>query len=82
MKKREGFVSNSSSASFVVKRYYISDYMLEKIRDHVREAGKDAWEINMDEKVIRLFTIMDNFDMIGYLWKIGVPREAIEDDEY
>jgi len=82
MKTRNGFVSNSSSASFVVNRYYISDYMLEKIKGHTVEARDDAWNVFVDEEEINLSTNMDNFDMMGYLWKIGVPREAIKEESY
>jgi len=80
MKTRNGFVSNSSSASFVVNRYYVSDYMIDKIKAHTEEAGSDAWSVYVEEGDIYLSTNMDNFDMMAYLWKIGVPREAIKDD--
>ena len=80
MKKREGFVSNSSSARFVVNKYYISGYQMDKIRDHAEEAGKDAWYIDDRGDVIRLFTNMDNFDMEEYLGKIGISKDAIQDE--
>jgi len=81
MKIRNGLVSNSSSASFVVKKYYLSEYMIDKIKDHKAETECDRWVI-MDEKdKLYCSTIMDNFDLMGYMWKIGVPREAIEDVE-
>jgi len=81
MKTRNGFVSNSSSASFVVKKYYLSEYMIDKIKDHDKETQGDGWEIEDREDELYCSTIMDNFDLMGYMWKIGVPREAIKDVE-
>jgi hypothetical protein len=82
MKNREGFVSNSSSASFVVNKHYISGYQMDKIREHVVEAGDDAWDIEDKGDIIRLSTFMDNFNMHEYLLEIGVPKYAIQGDEW
>lgn len=34
MKIRKGFVSNSSSSSFIIKKYYLSEYQINMIRDY------------------------------------------------
>ena len=81
MKERQGFVSNSSSASFIVNKHYISGYQMDKIREHANEAGDDAWDIEDKGDVIGLSTYMDNFDIEEYLWKIGVPKHAIQWDK-
>jgi len=94
MKTRLGFVSNSSSSSFVLNKSKLTVDQIYKIRDHfavAKELAKDnedwvgtdiqdAWEIKEDEDRIALSTIMDNFDMRFFLTKIGVPENIIEDE--
>jgi len=82
MKNRHGFVSNSSSSSFVISKHFISSYQADKIRDHAEVAGDDAWRVEDEGKVIKLSTWMDNFDIEEYLWGIGVPKEAIKWEDY
>ena len=96
MKNRNGFVSNSSSSSFVIDKQYISAHQMEQIENHIEEGKKmgmygalgevdtyeidkyDAWTIDDLGKVIRGFTIMDNFSMDEFLMKIGIPSDKIE----
>ena len=95
MKTRQGFVSNSSSASFSIDKRDITIDQLEKIRDYqevAREMGAtengegrfgwldEFWTINEDTFVIRGNTIMDNFDMFEFLEAIGIPKEKINSD--
>jgi len=87
MKLRQGFVSNSSSSSFLVLKDYISVKQMEKIENHI-ELGKkmgmeyaeehDRWSIEDQVDRIKLSTTMDNFDMGEFLDRIGVPEEAVE----
>ena len=77
MKIRMGFVSNSSSSSFLIQRKYISESQLEQIVNHDDEAGDDEWEITVTDTIVRGFTIMDNFDMAEFLEKIGVDSDHI-----
>jgi len=86
MKLRSGFVSNSSSASFVVEKGKISNWQLDAIRDHLYYAKEflrwegdfdgEWWPIEEDEICIEGHTSMDNFDMLSFLKAICVPPEA------
>jgi hypothetical protein len=88
MKIREGFVSNSSSASFILKKRYLSEKQIWQVRNHIdkyRELGIeypyqisrwDAWHLVEDEDLIEGDTSMTNFDMEGFFETIGIPEEA------
>lgn len=88
MKIRQGFVSNSSSSSFVIKKKYLTKEQIEKIKNHISEAGKekyddydfifDAWDITETLKKIKGYTYMDNFNMEEFLSEIDVRRKHIE----
>ena len=86
MKIRLGFVSNSSSSSFVVSKHFISGYQLDQIRN-AAEWGKRLgidysecaadWTITENEAEVEGDTWMDNFDFREFLVKIGVPEQHI-----
>lgn len=91
MKIRKGFVSNSSSSSFIIKKEKLTEEQIEKIKNHivvVREKKKffdmlldcdesDAWKIEENSFSVSGQTWMDNFDMHYFLSKIGVEEEDI-----
>lgn len=86
MKVRSGFVSNSSSASFVVPLNVLTERQLEQILDH-QEEGKRLgleyaddvfWEVEVGDGLVSGSTIMDNFDFLAFLELIGVPKDAID----
>ena len=90
MKIRQGFVSNSSSASFVIDKTKLNGLQIIAIKNHIQtaiELGMDeysteynAWEITDDDSgTMELSTIMDNFDMSTFLTRIGVPEEDVID---
>jgi hypothetical protein len=87
MKIRCGFVSNSSSSSFVIQLKDITAEQLEKIVNHatigaqlgIDYADSDYWNIEVDSENVRFSTEMDNFDMIEFLEKIGVNDSVIGD---
>jgi len=70
MKKRMGFVSNSSSSSFIIDKKYLTGTQLHKIKNHDAHwekygyaKDKDIWNIEETEHFIMGKTTMDNFDM-------------------
>ena len=88
MKIRNGFVSNSSSSSFVIKLDDINSRQKMGIYDHRKELEKDgceddAWDISENANVIKGTTSMDNFDMEDYLTNtLNIDNIYIEWSEY
>ena len=89
MKVRNGFVSNSSSSSFVISLDALNPLQVFAIKGHSTmceivnmKCDGDAWyiDIDEDEKTVEGRTTMDNFDMEEYLSKIGVPSHVINWD--
>jgi hypothetical protein len=92
MKIRNGFVSNSSSSSFVIPKDKLTFEQIEKIRNHIDEANKhseyydfgyvhedDAWYISESDFYINGNCHMDNFDMYTFLQEyLQIPREIIK----
>ena len=85
---RTCFVSNSSSSSFVIKIYDLSQRQIELIYNHEDQIDKDsrcddAWTIREEEregeKYITGYTWLDNFDMENYLREVvGISDEFIK----
>ena len=92
MKIRNGFVSNSSSSSFVIAKGFLSQDQIDKIYHHADRLPEknndlspdkyDAWQITEDDYLIRGYTSMDNFDMREYLLSIGIKEEYINFSSY
>lgn len=96
MKLRNGFVSNSSSSSFILQKKDLTKAQICAIRYH-QEFGKllfgmdncvnecDKWEmIGIKDKkcdIIQLSTSMTNFNMREFLKRIGVPDSAIPEED-
>jgi hypothetical protein len=93
MKTRMGFVSNSSSSSFIIKKENLSEKQLKIIRIHTHYAKThypnegffchdgDSWNINETPEEISGDTLMTNFDMEKFLGLIGVKDEDIQWEE-
>jgi hypothetical protein len=78
MKIRNGFVSNSSSSSFVISKDELTYKQIQQIYDYSSEAQKHSeyydfgcvdnyWSISENEYYISGYCDMDNFDMYEYL---------------
>jgi hypothetical protein len=79
MKFRNGFVSNSSSSSFIIPRQYLSYEQIDKIKNHGKLVSNfdDRWHIYEEEDYIEGCCDMDNFNMREYLENIGVNMEKV-----
>ena len=92
MKIRNGFVSNSSSSSFVIPKEKLTYEQIDKIYRHIEEAEKhyeyydfgsvnngNAWHISESEFYVSGYCIMDNFDMYEYLYKyLKVEKDCVK----
>lgn len=94
MKKRHGFVSNSSSSSFIIPLDMLSESKINAIHNHIEEASKhseyydfggvcdyDMWSITENEFYIQGYTLMDNFDMGTFLLDfLKIPGNVVKWD--
>ena len=88
MKYRKGFVSNSSSSSFVVSLGDITPEQYEKIYNHI-EVGRKMnvgdyfdsgdWKITETDTHLKGWTSMDNFNMQDFMEAIGVEKVEFSD---
>ena len=73
MKIRNGFVSNSSSSSFIIKKESISELQAKALLDYASsEDNWDGWSIYELEEGIRGFTIMDNGSIEKVMDELGI----------
>ena len=93
MKIRIGFISNSSSTSFIVSKRVLSEEQIVAIRDHIEYSSKNFpqigwadkdqyWNIDETDEQMRLYTGMDNFDMHEFLMALGVNDDDIKWNDY
>jgi len=79
MKIRQGFVSNSSSSSFIIMKDKISIEQKEAIlnNDFMDQPWHDSWKITESEDHIEGSTSMNNYSMQDFFSKIGVEDNLI-----
>ena len=93
MKIRNGFVSNSSSSSFIIKKDKLTEDQISAIKDYeqiynelpdiIKECNDlfeaaEGWNIEEGDEEIRGYTYMDNFGMFDYLRIIGISEFDID----
>jgi hypothetical protein len=76
MKIRSGFVSNSSSASFVASMHVLTATEYKSIVDYLTDPlqNEDGWSYRVDEHAALLmgFTVMDNDNFSDWLEKRNI----------
>lgn len=74
MKTRLGFVSNSSSSSFILSTRQMTAYQLAQILKKNSETDYEGWtvEYSEDGEHVSFWTSMDNCDLPGYAESLGV----------
>jgi len=77
MKIRNGFISNSSSTSFLIKKENANKEKLEYIANYLNDIHQDYWICKYNEQGLKCFTHMNNFDVIPTLKKIGIKEVEI-----
>jgi predicted transcriptional regulator len=95
MKQRHGFVSNSSSSSFVLKTRTLTEFQLKAVMQYEEYAEKfmrldkindyiEGWTIEHDKSngVIKGDTFMDNFEMDAYLVKLGIAASEFKFEKW
>jgi len=74
MKIRSGFVSNSSSSSFILDKRYLSGIEIKKILTASNNLLFEGWDIIEDEDFIKGFTSMDNGELHDFIKNEINPR--------
>ena len=81
MKIRLGFISNSSSSSFIIANKYISTAMTAEIKKCLLTVDPE-WKMDESGSSINLKSIRyPDFDMYDFLVKLGINEDNIEFDD-
>jgi len=82
MKIRIGFVSNSSSSSFCIRKDKITAKQLDDLMshsDHPNCGEDDIWSIYEEGNYIHCSVFLDNFDLVEYaIEELDIKEEDIK----
>lgn len=81
MKIRTGFVSNSSSASFIIAKADLSENQMKKLLNYDCKDG-DFWEISETDSLVKGWTIMDNGDMSDFMRSLKINGEHVNWEDW
>lgn len=83
MKIRTGFVSNSSSASFVINKNDLSANQIERLLDYPKsDKNEDGWSVTDSGNTINGCTIMDNDAIDDFFIEIGINQDNVNFESF
>ena len=78
MKVRNGFVSNSSTSSFVIAKEALSELQIKSLLEYAEsEDNCDGWSIREEKFFIKGYTIMDNGSIDPFIESLNIPEGSI-----
>jgi len=82
MKIRNGFVSNSSSSSFVISKEALSQEQINKLLEYSdSEENYDGWNLHEERYFIKGYTIMDNGSIGKFIDSFDLPEDCMHWEE-